>query len=326
MDGNGDTRSGWVRAAVILQGVVFLVCVWSCLDLLFLWPKYAQRAEQVLLLALVRSTVEAAAAGIAFAGLWRSKRWGWILAFLTDTIMCVLTLSSLIQFSMLLRNPRWLAFSVWDFAAVAVLLHRPVRTFFLGKMELLQHVPERGTGYAVKARAYPGLAPQGAVPREINWHERCARVIWYFIAAVIVTCVVTTFSVTLLMGEKAGGPRGFLLFMWVGFALGWGPSLLFALLLTFAMRKLGTARLEGWLLVGLLLAPGLTLGMGALASKAPASQEGILAYFFTGPLWLLQGWWLTIPAGLITAFVCFQMFPWGFGEPRGTARPLRPQD
>ena len=327
MNGKGDTRRGWVRAAVILQGVVFLVCVWSCLDLLFLWPKYAPRAEQALLQALMRATVEALASGIAFAGLWGSKRWGWILAFLTDATMCLFTLSSLIHYSApLLRNPRWLASSVWDFAAIAVLLHQPVRAHFLSQMP--QHMIAQGMGYAGKARTYPGLgpSPKGAEPRERYWVERSVRVLFYFVAAVAAACFVTTFSVMFQLGEKAGAGRGFVLLLLFGFALGSGPSFLFALLLTLAARVFGPSRLWAWLLVGALLAPSLILGMGALASKTPASQKGILGFFFTGPLWLFQGWWLTIPAGLIAAFLCFQMFPWAFGEPHGTARPLRLQD
>lgn len=309
MNGKGNTRSGWVRAAVILLGVVFLVMVWSCLNLLFLWPRYAQRAEHALILAMVRSTVEAAAAGVAFWGLSRSKTWGWILAVLTEATLCLLTLSNLIQYpTEFLRNARWLALSVWDFAAIAVLLHRPVREFFLGKRDLPQHAPAQGT------------------VREINWPERCARVISYFLVAVIVACVAAAFSITLMMGTKAGGARGFLLFVYFGLLIGWGPSLLFAMLLTFAMRMIGPGRLGAWLLAGLLLAPGLTLALGALASKTGAAQQGLLGYFLYGPLWLFQGWWLTIPGGMVTAFFCFQLFPWAFRKADGPARPLRMQN
>lgn len=327
MNVQSDTRSGWAKLALSLQGVAFLVMVWSSLNLLFLWPRYAQRAEHALILALVRSTVEAAAAGVAFWGLWRSKRWGWILAVLTEATLCLLTLSNLIQYpTVFLRNARWLAFSVWDFAAIAVLLHRPVREFFLEKRDLPQHMPAQGTVYGARANAYSGLAPQGAAAREINWPERCARVISYFLVAVIVACVVTAFSITLMMGTKAGGARGFLLFVYFGLLIGWGPSLLFAVLLTFAMRKIGPGRLGAWLLAGLLLAPGLTLGLGALASKSAAAQQGLPGYFFYGPLYLFQGWWLTIPVGLVTAFFCFQLFPWAFGKADGPARPLRMQN
>jgi hypothetical protein len=68
--------------------------------------------------------------------------------------MCLLTLSNLIQYSNLMfRHPRWLAFSMWDFVAIAVLLHRPVRAYFLGKTDLSQRVKVQGTGYVV------GLTP-----------------------------------------------------------------------------------------------------------------------------------------------------------------------
>lgn len=328
-DGKGNPKDGWVRAAVVLQGVVFLLAVWGSVDVLFLWSKYPPRAALVLLRALSWSTVEAVASGIAIAGLWKSKRWGWILAVLTDATMCLFTLSTLIHYSApLLRNPRWLAFSVWDFAAIAVLLHQPVRAHFLSQMP--QHRIAQAMGYAGKVRTYPGLgpSPKGAEPREMYWVERSVRVLFYFVAAVAAACFVTTFSVMFQLGEKAGAGRGFVLLLLFGFALGSGPSILFALLLTLAARVFGPSRLWAWLLVGVLLAPSLILGMGALASKMESARAGawIFGFFFTGPLWLVQGWWLTIPAGLIAAFLCFQMFPWAFGEPRGTARPLRLQD
>lgn len=308
-----------MRAAVILQGVVFLLVLWGSLDLLFLWPKLAPRAVLTLLRELSWSTVEAVASGIAFAGLWQSKRWGWILAILTDATLCLFTLSSLIHYSALfLRNPRWLAFSVWDFAAIAVLLHRPVRAHFLSQRDFPQHIA-LGTGYAVKARTYSGLAPssKGTVRREMHWVERGVRVLFYFVAAVAVACFVTTFSLMLRLGEKAEGGRGFVVMLFFGFVLGSGPSFLFTLLLTTAARIFGLCRLWAWLLVGALLAPSLILGMGALASKIESARDGpgIIGFFFTGPVWLFQAWWLTIPAGLIAAFLCFQMFPWAFGEP-----------
>jgi len=231
---------------------------------------------------------------------------------------------------LMLRNPRWLAFSIWDFAAIAVLLHRPVRTYFLGKTDLPQRVTGQGTGHDVKARAYlgPASSPRGVEPIEVNWIERCMHVFLYFIAAVSVTCVVTSLSVALLLGQKAGGGRGFLFLVVLGFMIGSGPCFVFALLLTRAARIFGTSRLGVWLVAGVLLAPSLTLGMGELVSKMAASQQAgaIVGAFFTGPLWLFQVWWLTIPAGLIGAFVCFQIFTWGFGEPRGTPRPLHLQN
>jgi hypothetical protein len=235
--------------------------------------------------------------------------------------MCLLTLSNLIQYSNLMfRHPRWLAFSMWDFVAIAVLLHRPVRAYFLGKTDLSQRVTVQGTGYVVNASAYPGADTfsRGVEPSEINWLDRSVRVLLYFIAAVGVTCVVTSFSVTLLLGQKAGGGRGFLFLVLVGFMIGSGPSFVFALLLTLAARIFGPGRIVVWLVAGTLLAPCLTLGMGALASQMAASQQGagILGAFFTGPLYLFPVWWLTIPAGLAAAFLCFQMFPWGFRESR----------
>ena len=329
MNDKRDTRSGWVWSAVVLQGVVFLLAAWSSVNVLFVWSRYGQGAMQVLGPVLARATMEAVAAGIAFAGLWQSKRWGWILALLTETTLCLLTLSSLIRYStLLLRKPQWLAFSVWDFAAIAVLLHPAVRNYFLAETELPRHAAVQGAGHAAKANTYPGFAPiaQGAVPRKIHGVERCARVLSYFVASVAVTCIVTSFAVTMQLGQKAGGGRGFLFVLLFGFVIGWGPSLLFVLLLTLAARVFGPGRLGVWLLAGLLLAPGLTLGMAILASKLPVFQGGIFAVFFTGPIWLFQVWWLTIPAGLVTGYLCALLFTWSFGEMRRAARPLRLQD
>lgn len=306
----GTTRSTWVWVALLLQGMVFLATLWSSLRVLSLWSKFAPQAPLALFRALSLSSVEAVASGIALAGLWQSKRWGWILGVTADAAMCLFTLSNLVQYStLLLRNPRWFAFSVWDFAALAVLLHRPVRAYFLGQMDLPQQMTAQGTNYATK----------GAEPREVHWIERGLRVLVYFVAAMCVTCFVTTFSLLLQLGQKAGGVRGFAVMLVFGFVLGSGPSFLFTLLLTITARIFRPFRLWAWLLWGALLPPGLVLGMGTAASRLDSGGNGagarILAVFFTGPMWLFQAWWLTIPAGLIAAFVCFQLFPWAFGQP-----------
>jgi len=323
VNGKGDTRSGWVKAALFLQGGEVVLTAWGCLYLLLLWPRYGQygqRATEVLLLALGRTTLEAVAAAIAFLGLWQARRWGWILAVLTDATMCLFTLSSLVQHSaVLLRNFRWLAFSLWDFVAIAVLLHHPVRRYFLTRTDSLSSVTVRGTDDSVKARSYPALStsPSGAAPKKIHRVERCMRISFYFLAAVVVICSIMALLLTMWMGQKAGGGGGFLFVLLVGFSIGSGASFLFAALLTLAARALGPGRLWGWLLAGALLAPGLTLGMGALGAKIAASQpeEGrILGLFLTGPLWLFQVWWLTIPAGVAAAFLCCQMYPWAFGD------------
>ena len=325
VNGNRDTRSGWVKAALFLQGGELALTAWGFLNLLLWWPRYGQygqRATELLLLALGRTTLEAVAAAIAFLGLWRARRWGWILAVLTDATMCLLTLSSLVQYSaVLLHNFRWLAFSLWDFVAITVLLHHPVRTYFLTRTDSLSRVTVRGTDHSVQARSYPGLStsPSGAAPKEIHWVERGMRISFYFIAAVVVTCSIMALLLSLWMGQKAGGGGGgrFLFVLWVGFSIGSAASFLFAVLLTLAARALGPGRLWAWLLTGALLAPGLTLGMGALGAKLAASQprDGrILGLFFTGPLWLFQVWWLTIPAGVVAAFLCCQMYPWAFGD------------
>ena len=80
--------------------------------------------------------------------------------------------------------------------------------------------------------------------------------------------------------------------------------------LTVLARRMGPDRLWLWILLGGLLAPGMILGLGAGAYFTHA--PGILGYIFGGPVYLFEVWWLGIPIGIVTAFTCYQMYPWGF--------------
>jgi hypothetical protein len=306
MDRKESARTQWVWAALGLQCVVFLISVWSAGQMLVSWPRHAPYAAQWIP-HIVRSIVEAILLGISLLGLWQSKRWGWLLGVLVDAASCVLYLYYCVGYPRLLLNPRYLALNIWEFAAIAVLLHQPVRAYFQGKTDL------------------PGSTalPERAPVAEMSALQRSFRGLSYFVVAVAATCTVTAFSLALSLGDKAGGFRGFLFLLLIGLEIGGAASFLFVVLLTVAARGFGAARLGVWLIAGVLLAPGLILGMGLLV-KTFLSGNGplgtgplnmLLDIFFTGPAYLFQVWWLAIPAGIVTSFLCYEMYPWVFGRP-----------
>jgi hypothetical protein len=306
MDRRGSARPEWVWAALGLQCVVFLISVWSAGQMLVSWPRHASYAAQWIP-HIVRSIVEATLLGISLLGLWRSKQWGWLLGVLVDAASCVLYLYYVMGYPRLLLNPRYLALNIWEIAAFAVLRHQPVRAYFQGKSDL------------PASTALPVRAPVA----EMSALQRSFRGLVYFVVAVASTCIVTAFSLTMMMGDKAGGFRGFLFLLLIGVEIGSAASFLFVVLLTVAARGFGPGRLGVWLLAGMLFAPGLILGMGLLGKTflSGSGPQGtgplivLLNIFFTGPAYLFQVWWLAIPAGIVTSFLCCQMYPWTFGRP-----------
>ena len=306
MDRGGSARPQWVWAALVLQSVVSLLSVWSAGQMLISWPRYAAYGTQMIP-QLVRSILEAILMGISLVGLWRSKHWGWLLGLLVDAGICLLYLYYALGYPRLLLNPRYLALNIWEFAAFAVLLHLPVREYFRRE----SHLPG--------SAALPGRMPIS----EISALQRSFRALVYFVVAVAAACIVTTFSLAMTLGEKAGGTRGFLFLLIIAFEIGGAASFLFVVLLTVAARGFGRARLGVWLIAGGLLAPGLILVFGLVAKGLLMGNgpqvEGpfitlLLNILFTGPLYLFQVWWLVIPAGIITSFFCFVMYPWAFGR------------
>ncbi len=247
MDRRGSVRPGWVWAALVPQGVLFLGSLWSTGHLLVLWPKYAVYGVQFIP-HVVRSIVATILLGLSLVGLWQSKRWGWLLGVLVDAAICAFFLYSAIGFPRLILNPLVWAFNIWEFAAFAILLHVPVRDYF------------RREGNLPGSAAPPGRTPEA----EINALQRSFRGLVYFVVGVAATCIVTTFSMAVMLGEKAGGSRGFLFLLIIGFEIGSAASFLFVVLLTVAARGFGPTRLGVWLIAGVLIAPGLILGMGLL--------------------------------------------------------------
>lgn len=162
MDRSGSARPQWVWAALVLQSVVSLLSVWSAGQMLISWPRYAAYGTQMIP-QLVRSIVEAILLGVSLVGLWRSKRWGWLLGLLVDAAICLLYLYYAMGYPRLILNPRYLALNIWEFAAFAVLLHLPVRAYFQGKRDL----------------PGPGCLPIA----EINAMQRSFRGLVYFVVA-----------------------------------------------------------------------------------------------------------------------------------------------
>lgn len=291
-----SVRNAWAWAAILTQGVIFAACLWGFVQMLLSWRMYSRYTVQVLPYFL-ESLALTLALGIALWGLWRTESWGWVLAALANGAMCLLTLNNLLRFPAMIRIPKWQVLSLLDLLAFALVLHRPVRRFFFGSAAV--------------------VLQKGGRQRVIQPAERFLRALLYFAVAVVVTCLVTSFALVLLLGQKGGGTKGLLFLSALGIEIGGVPSFLFALLLTLAARRIGLNRLWAWLLTGAILAPGLTAGMGALLLKMETSAPGpgsALLALLTGPMYLHDAPWLTIPAGLVAAFVCFQMCPWSFGE------------
>jgi hypothetical protein len=144
------------------------------------------------------------------------------------------------------------------------------------------------------------------------------RILVYFAVAVVAACVFTPYSLALFMGQKNAGSRGFALFLYFGLMTGWVASFLFILILTLVARKLGPARLWLWLLLGGLLAPGLIFALASIGKTYRGA--GPFNIIFWGPETLIQVWWLTLPAGVFTAWICYAIYPWGFSQSHQTSR------
>lgn len=284
---------------------LFALGLWSAVGFFAVWRRYASHAAQ-LLPYLGRAIAEAIGLGVSLIGLWRSKRWGWALALLADSVMCAFDLSVLLSSPILLeRFPRVIVFQFLDYAALALLLHQPVRRFFAASK--------------IAANA-PGVQIRKPV-RQIGGPERSLRIIAFFAVAIVITCAATAFALALLYSKKeAIGVRGLLFFFLLAFPIGGLAALLFSVLMTLTAR-LSPARLWVWILTGALLAPGMIFalaiaanGLSAATGRSLSVAHILLSYLCAGPYYLVGVWWLGIPIGIITAFVCCQLYPWAFGQ------------
>jgi hypothetical protein len=196
MNKRSNSRPSWVWAALALQLVLLSLTAYGCVQVLALWSRYAPSGMGAQL--AVRVFFPAAMVAVSLIGLWRTRRWGWILALVADGALCTQTLWFLLDYATrAVRNARWLAFNIWEFAALAILLYRPVRDHFLQR----NRVPRKATTPLVHAES--GVHQAG----------KLLRILVYFSVAVVAVCVVTAFSLALFMGQKNGGSRGFGLFL-----------------------------------------------------------------------------------------------------------------
>lgn len=251
---------------------------------------------------VIRVFVPAVMAAASLIGVWRTKRWGWILALITDAALCLQGLWFLLDYARFaIRNTAWLAYDLCEFAALAVLLYRPVRGHFLGQ--------NGGLRKATMPLARVSRASQAGKP---------LRILLYFTVAVVASCVATAFSLAIFMGQKNGGSRGFVLFLYFGLTTGCAASFLFALILTLLVRKFDPSRLWLWVLLGGSLAPCLIFALALIGRWFFVA--GPFNLIFWAPETLFQVWWLTPPTGIFTAWVCYTMHPWVFSESRQTRR------
>jgi hypothetical protein len=286
--------SAWVRAALILQCVILFTSVCGALAVVAAWSRYAAYHVQIIPL-VVETVIRTLAIGIGLIGLWRSKWWGWGLCVLINGWSSVETLGSFLQFGIriLHRTPTLALFFALNMGTLALLLHTPVRRYFLK---------------GISSRVVSDRASQP----NISSAGKFARLLVYFVVVVVVMCVATSFALSMMMGEKLGGSRGFFFVLYVGFLVGSFASFVFSVLITLAARRLGPEKLWVWLLAGLLIAPTLELAMISIARFGQGIA--ILGYFLSGPMYLYQVWWLVIPSGLVTSFITFELYPWAFTQ------------
>jgi hypothetical protein len=295
MDMTSRTRPPWVWAALSLQLVLSSLSVYACIQAFLFLSRHT--ASRMVPPPLFRDFI-AATTTVSLIGLWRTKRWGWGLALIAAGTMCVQFLWFLLDYpTVVIRFPSFLAFNIWQFAALAVLLYRPVREHF---------VEQRARSYTLPLVPTENLQHQTGKP--LHW-------VVYFCVAVVSTCVLTAFSLALFMGQKHpgnGGSRGFALYLVLGLVNGSVASFLFALFLTLLARKLGPTRPWPWLLLGGTLAPVLILIFAFIGNYLGQPFYSV----FWGPVVLLQIWWLTPPTGVITGWICYLMYPWCLFTPR----------
>jgi len=300
MNTRSSTRPPWVWVALALQCVLVLLTGYGCVQMLAYWPRYAASGKAAEL--VIRVFVPAVMAAASLIGVWRTKRWGWILALITDAALCLQGLWFLLDYARFaIRNTAWLAYDLCEFAALAVLLYRPVRGHFLGQ--------NGGPRKATLALARVSRASQAGKP---------LRILLYFTVAVVASCVATAFSLAIFMGQKNGGSRGFVLFLYFGLTTGCAASFLFVLILTLLVRKFDPSRLWLWVLLGGSLAPCLIFALALIGRWFFVA--GPFNLIFWAPETLFQVWWLTPPTGIFTAWVCYTMHPWVFSESRRTRR------
>lgn len=261
---------------------------YSSAQILAVWSRYATLHTQL----LAREIVPAAILVVSLIGLWSDKLWGWTLALVADCTLCVGVLWFILNYpGLMTRRPRFFAFDILEFVAVAALAYTPVREHFFRRQ------PSART------------PSQDGIQKPDSQKRKWVRIVVYFAAAIVVTCAVTAFSLAVFLGAKSGGEQGFLLLFLFAITTGGMASLLFVLVLTAVSRQFGTTRLWVWLLLGATLAPSLIVTLGVLERVL---DVGVLHFVFWGPSALVQVWWLTPSTGIVTGWICYLIYPWAY--------------
>jgi len=136
----------------------------------------------------------------------------------------------------------------------------------------------------------------------------------YYLSAWILGCFFMSLAVWIkdLWGatRMVSGLReafGILFFYFYGLVLGALPALIFAFLLRKVAATLKCKTAWHWAIFGAILTPLLVAALGNLGPRVGSVTGNgwrVLDWFTSGPhIVLLSAWWLSIPAGAITAFL-----------------------
>ncbi|HWF13268.1 MAG TPA: hypothetical protein VG272_06000 [Candidatus Acidoferrales bacterium] len=294
-------RPGWLLATLILQFLTFLSVV-PGFGTLLSWSLHPYYGTSLLPLA-IHLSIYAGLPGVSLFGIWRIQRWGWILAVIADGGMCA---QALFQNGVgLVRGPDFLEVNVWKFAALAVLLQKPVRTQFFGpKSHLGKTIPWMVATRWLERTLWLDKVPWRRILADVhNLADRVMCVVAYFLAAVTATIASAAFTVAFLGGQRPSGGAGilFVIIMYSPFLS--IPAFLFSLVLTIVVRILGPKRRWVWLVVGALVGPGLSFAY--LGLKTPSQ---ILA--------------LTPFMGIFPAWTCYVLYPWAFSRPHKIGKTI----
>jgi len=280
--------------ASLLQGA------FGCFQMLLL---YVRPQPYVPLQTLILTFLSLALSTLAWIGLWRSRRWAWILAILLSIYGWLQEARVFLSYAaIIVHNVRFMTGVVLGLINFALLLSRPVREFFLNQ----------------------GGAPRVREVKTLSAGARSMRIALYFLVAVAAPIVVSAYTMALMGGQKLGGSSGFLLFLLYGFPAGAAASLLFAITLTLIVRGLNPARVWQWILVGGLLAPVLMSTLTFLGERLTQNGSGngvqlsafwsIAGYVFWGPMMLNSLRYIAPIDGILTAWICSAMYPWSFAQ------------
>ena len=83
-----------------------------------------------------------------------------------------------------------------------------------------------------------------------------------------------------------------------------------------AARHLGPATGWVWLAGGGLIAAALERLFLLPIDFFQVHEVAGVSYLLGGPAYLRNMWWLVIPSGIVTAMICYELYPWSFQRSR----------